>query len=159
MKWLFCRPSPAGDAAVYLTSSPLDVASQLTQARSGDGALAAFVGVVRDENAGRRTVEILYEAYGPMAESEMEKLAESLRREWPQARVRMAHRVGTLQVGEASVYVVATAPHRADAFAACRAAIDRIKSTVPIWKKERYADGSEEWVDPTRVEKAEGSKQ
>jgi molybdopterin synthase catalytic subunit len=133
----------------YLTSSPLDVAALLTQARSSDGAVAVFVGVVRDENAGRRTTEIHYEAYGPMAESEMEKIAEGLSREWPQARVRMGHRVGTLQVGEASVYVVATAPHRAEAFAVCRAAIDRIKSTVPIWKKERYADGSEEWVDPT----------
>ncbi|MGH9399900.1 MAG: molybdenum cofactor biosynthesis protein MoaE [Thermoanaerobaculia bacterium] len=132
---------------MYLTAAALDVASMLNEARTGDGAVAVFVGVVRDENAGRRTAEIRYEAYGPMAESEMEKIAAGLTREWPRARVRMAHRVGRLQVGEASVYVVATAPHRAEAFAACRAAIDRIKSTVPIWKKERYADGTEEWVE------------
>lgn len=135
---------------MYLTTSPLDVAAMLQEARTSDGAVAVFVGVVRDENAGQETKEIRYEAYGPMAESEMEKIAASLGREWPCARVRMVHRVGLLQVGEASVAVVATSPHRSEAFAACRAAIDRIKTTVPIWKKERYADGTEEWVDPTR---------
>jgi molybdopterin synthase catalytic subunit len=134
---------------MYLTTDPIDVASMLGEARSSDGAVCAFVGVVRDENEGRATTQIRYEAYGPMAESEMEKIAAGLARQWPAARVRMVHRVGLLTIGEASVAVVATAPHRDDAFAACRAAIDRIKTTVPIWKKEWYADGTEEWVDPT----------
>jgi molybdopterin synthase catalytic subunit len=135
---------------MFLTASTIDVASMIAEARAGDGALCAFVGVVRNQNQGRATSQIVYEAYGPMAESEMEKIALSLAREWPSARVRMVHRTGLLQVGEASVAVVATSPHRSEAFAACRAAIDRIKTTVPIWKKERYADGTEEWVDPTK---------
>ena len=135
---------------MYLTADPIDVASMLSEARPSDGAVAAFIGVVRNENEGRSTTRILYEAYGPMAESEMEKIAAGLAREWPAVRIRMIHRVGLLQVGEASVAVVVTSPHRTQAFAACRAAIDRIKTTVPIWKKESYADGTEEWVDPTR---------
>ena len=117
----------------------------LLDARAGDGALSLFVGVVRNENQGRETTAIKYEAYGPMAESEMAKIAEGLAHEFPSARVRMVHRVGRLVVGEASVAIVAGA----EAFAACRAAIDRIKTTVPIWKKELHPDGSGEWVDPT----------
>jgi molybdopterin synthase catalytic subunit len=135
---------------MYLTTDPIDVTSMLSEARSSDGAVCAFVGVVRDENEGRATTQIRYEAYGPMAESEMEKIAAGLARRWPAARVRMVHRVGLLTIGEASVAVVATAPHRDDAFAAGRAAIDRIKTTVPIWKKEFHPDASSAWVDPTK---------
>jgi molybdopterin synthase catalytic subunit len=136
---------------MYLTSSPIDLASLLLEVRPSDGAVSAFVGVVRNENEGRETVEIEYQAYGPMAESEMAKIARSIQAEWPETRLRMAHRVGRLRVGEASVAIVVTAPHRADAFAACRAAIERIKTTVPIWKKEFHPDGSSDWVDPTKV--------
>jgi molybdopterin synthase catalytic subunit len=135
---------------VHLTSSPIDMASLLSEARPGDGAVATFVGVVRDHNDGKPTVRVQYEAYGEMAESEMEKIAAGLAREWPEVRVRIVHRVGLLGVGEASVAIVATSPHRAEAFAACRAAIDRVKTTVPIWKKEFHPDGSSDWVDPTR---------
>ncbi len=134
----------------YLTDAPIDVAALLAEARSGDGALCLFVGVVRDHNEGRPTVAIQYEAYGPMAESEMGRIADALLREFPDARVRMKHRVGRLSVGEPSVAIAAVAPHRAEAFAACRAAIDRVKATVPIWKKEFHPDGSSGWVDPTR---------
>ena len=134
----------------YLTDTPIDVAALLAEARSGDGALCLFVGVVRDHNEGRPTVAIQYEAYGPMAESEMGRIADALLREFPDARVRMKHRVGRLSVGEPSVAIAAVAPHRAEAFAACRAAIDRVKATVPIWKKEFHPDGSSGWVDPTR---------
>ena len=133
----------------FLTDAPLDVAALLAEARSGDGALCLFVGVVRDHNEGRATVAIQYEAYGPMAEAEMGRIADALLREFPSASVRMKHRVGRLTVGEASVAVAAVAPHRAEAFAACRAAIDRVKATVPIWKKEFHPDGSSDWVDPT----------
>ena len=134
----------------YLTSSPIDLARLLAGARRSDGAVALFVGVVRNENAGRETLEIEYQAYGSMAESEMEKIACGLAKEFPAVSVRMTHRVGRLRVGEASVAIAATSPHRDEAFAACRAAIDRIKRTVPIWKKEFHPDGSSEWVDPTR---------
>ncbi|HEY6221420.1 MAG TPA: molybdenum cofactor biosynthesis protein MoaE [Candidatus Eisenbacteria bacterium] len=135
---------------MYLTSSPIDLASLLLEARPSDGAVSAFVGVVRNENEGRETVEIEYQAYGPMAESEMEKIAREVAAEWPATRLRMVHRVGRLHVGEASVAIVVTSPHRAHAFAACRAAIERIKTTVPIWKKEFHPDGSSDWVDPTK---------
>ncbi len=134
----------------YLTTSPLDLPSLLREARASDGALCLFVGIVRDEHRGRATVGIDYEAYGPMAESEMARIAEALSREFPAVRLRMQHRVGRLAVGDASVAIVAVSPHRAEAFAACRTAIDRIKTTVPIWKKELHPDGSSDWVDPTR---------
>jgi len=133
----------------YVTASPIDLAGLLAEARASDGALCLFVGVVRDQNEGRPTTSIRYEAYGPMAEAEMGRIAEALARDFPSVRVRMQHRVGLLAVGEASVAIAAVSPHRAEAFAACRAAIDRLKKTVPIWKKEFHPDGSSDWVDPT----------
>lgn len=136
---------------MYLTTSPIDLAALLLETRSSDGAVCLFVGVVRDENDGRTTTSIQYEAYGPMAESEMARIAEGLARDFQAVKIGMRHRVGILAVGEASVAIVAVSPHRADAFAACRAAIDRVKTTVPIWKKEFHPDGSSDWVDPTRA--------
>ncbi|MEX0879029.1 MAG: molybdenum cofactor biosynthesis protein MoaE [Thermoanaerobaculia bacterium] len=136
---------------MHLTTSSIDLASLLLEARASDGALCLFVGVVRDQNQGRATTAIHYEAYGPMAEAEMARIAEGLAREFPAVRVRIQHRVGRLSVGDASVAIVAVSPHRAEAFAACRAAIDRIKTTVPIWKKEFHPDGSSAWVDPTEM--------
>jgi molybdopterin synthase catalytic subunit len=133
----------------YLTRSPIDLAALLTEARPRDGAVSVFVGVVRNESGGRETVAIDYEAYGAMAESELARIANGLSRDWPDVRLRIQHRIGRLEVGEASVAVIATAPHRDDAFAACRAAIDRIKTTVPIWKKEIRPNGTGEWVDAT----------
>jgi len=135
---------------MYLTTSAIDVAALLLEIRPSDGALCLFLGVVRDENAGRTTTAIEYEAYGEMAEAEMARAADALAREFPAVRVRMIHRVGRLAVGETSVAIAAASPHRAEAFAACRAAIDRIKTTVPIWKKEFHPDGSSDWVDPTQ---------
>jgi molybdopterin synthase catalytic subunit len=136
---------------MYLTSSPIDLASLLLEARPSDGAVCLFVGVVRGQNEGRETTAIQYEAYGEMAEEEIGRIARDLAREFPAVRIRMVHRVGSLSVGEASVAIAAVSPHRAEAFAACRAAIDRLKTTVPIWKKELHPDGSSEWVDPTRT--------
>jgi molybdopterin synthase catalytic subunit len=85
-----------------------------------------------------------------MVEAEMARIVESLARDFPTVKIGMRHRVGLLSVGEASVAIAAVSPHRAEAFAACRAAIDRVKTTVPIWKKEFHPDGSSDWVDPTR---------
>jgi molybdopterin synthase catalytic subunit len=134
---------------MFLTSDPIDVATLLEDVRPSDGAMCLFLGVVRNENAGRQTTAIAYEAYGPMAESEMGRTAAGIAQDWPQTHVCIQHRVGRLNVGEVSVAVLATAPRRGDAFGACRAAIDRIKTSVPIWKKEFHPDGSSEWVDPT----------
>ena len=135
---------------MHLTTEPIDVAAMLREARPSDGGVCLFVGVVRDQNDGRATRQIQYEAYGPMAEAEIGRLLQSIGETLPEARVAVRHRLGLLGVGEASVAVVATAPHRAEAFAACREAIDRLKRSVPIWKKEFYADGTMEWVDPTK---------
>ena len=135
---------------MFLTTSPIDLAALLAETRSSDGALCLFVGVVRDHNDGRATTAIEYEAYGSMAESEMARIAEGLAREFPAVKIGMQHRVGRLGVGDASVAIAAVSPHRADAFAACRAAIDRVKTAVPIWKKEFHTDGSSDWVDPTQ---------
>ena len=135
---------------MYLTDRPIDVAALFSEVRPSDGGVCVFVGVVRDENEGRRTERIEYQAYGAMAEAEMARIEEGLRTEFRETRVVMRHRIGTLEVGEASVAILATSPHRAEAFAACRAAIDRIKTTVPIWKREFHPDGTSGWVDPTR---------
>ena len=135
---------------MYLSSEPIDVAALVAETRSSDGALCLFVGVVRDNNDGRQTTAIEYEAYGAMAEREMARLSDALARDFPAVKVLMRHRVGRLEVGDASVAIAAVAPHRGEAFAACRAAIDRLRTTVPIWKKEFHPDGSSDWVDPTR---------
>lgn len=135
----------------FLTSDPIDVAGMLRDVEASEGAVCLFLGVVRDQNAGRRTVEILYEAYAGMAEAELGRIAGDIGREWPDARVRICHRVGRLRVGEVSVAIAATSSHRTDAFAACRSAIERIKTAVPIWKKEFHPDGSSDWVDPARA--------
>lgn len=140
----------AASPSRHLTHRPIDLAALMASARASDGGVCAFLGVVRDRNEGRATLRIEYQAYGPMAESEIEKIAGGLAREWPDTRVEIRHRVGALEVGDIAVAIVASAPHRAEAFAACRAAIDRIKTTVPIWKREFHPDGTSDWVDPTR---------
>jgi molybdopterin synthase catalytic subunit len=135
---------------MHLTTDPIDLASLLLEARPSDGGICLFVGVVRDNSDGLPTIGIDYEAYGPMAEAEISRILRELERRRPGARVRIRHRVGRLAIGEPSVAVLATAPHRAEAFAACREAIDELKATVPIWKKEHRPDGASEWVDPTK---------
>jgi molybdopterin synthase catalytic subunit len=132
----------------FLSDVPVDAGSLLDAVRrDGDGGLALFVGVVRDHNDGRRVDRLEYEAYGPMAEREMARIAEELARTHPEAQVVFRHRVGALSVGDVAVAVAAAAPHRAEAFAACRAGIEAIKARVPIWKKEFSPSGST-WVDP-----------
>lgn len=130
---------------VRLTRDPIDLAG-LHGTSPADGALCLFVGVVRDHNAGRRVLWLEYEAYEEMALPLMQQIADDVRRRWPITEVRLVHRLGRLEIGEPSVAVAVASPHRAEAFAACRHAIDTLKATVPIWKKEFYADGSA-WLD------------
>lgn len=131
-----------------LTRDPIEPASLLAEARrDGDGGLTLFVGVVRDNADGRRVTEMEYEAYEPMAEKELERIERDLATRFPDVRVAMRHRIGRLRVGEVAVVVAASAPHREEAFAACRAGIEEIKSRVPVWKREWGPDGSV-WVDP-----------
>jgi molybdopterin synthase catalytic subunit len=112
----------------------------------GDGALCLFLGVVRNENAGRPVTHLEYEAYEEMALAVMDGIEAETRRRWAVTDVRLVHRLGRLAIGEASVAVAVAAPHRAEAFAACRFAIDALKAKAPIWKKEFYADGSA-WLE------------
>ena len=131
-----------------VTRSPLDPAAFLAEARrDGDGGLALFVGVVRDNAGGRAVTEMEYEAYEPMAEKEMERVVADLASRFPEARIVARHRIGRLLVGEVAVVVAASAPHREEAFAACRAGIEAINARVPVWKREFGPDGSL-WVDP-----------
>ncbi|HKC24722.1 MAG TPA: molybdenum cofactor biosynthesis protein MoaE [Thermoanaerobaculia bacterium] len=133
----------------YLTPQPIDPAALLAEARrDGDGGLALFVGVVRDENEGRAVSRLEYEAYGEMAERELAAIAARLAAGHGGARVVFRHRVGSLRVGDVAVAVVASAPHREEAFAACRQGIEEIKAKVPIWKREFSPDGSSVWVEP-----------
>jgi molybdopterin synthase catalytic subunit len=132
----------------FLSNEPLDLASLLAGVRrDGDGGLALFVGVVRDHNDGRRVDRLEYEAYGEMAEGEMARIAGELAQAHPEAQVLFRHRVGALVVGDVAVAVAASAPHRAEAFAACRAGIEAIKARVPIWKREFGPSGAV-WVEP-----------
>jgi len=126
---------------VRLTHEPIDVAA-LTPAAAEDGAVCLFLGVVRNENGGRPVRHLEYEAYEEMAQPLMDEIATEARRRWPVGEVRIVHRLGRLEIGEASVAVAVASPHRAEAFEACRHLIDTLKATVPIWKKEFYADGA-----------------
>jgi molybdopterin synthase catalytic subunit len=126
---------------VGLTREPIDAAA-LSAPSAADGAVCVFLGVVRNENGGRPVLHLEYEAYEEMALPLMEQIAAETRRRWAVTDVRIVHRLGRLEIGEASVAVAVTAPHRGPAFEACRHAIDTLKATVPIWKKEFYADGA-----------------
>jgi molybdopterin synthase catalytic subunit len=131
-----------------VTRSPLDPAVLLAGVRrDGDGGLTLFVGVVRDNADGRPVTEMEYEAYEPMAEKEMERIEADLAARFPGVRLVTRHRIGKLRIGEVAVVVAASAPHREEAFAACRAGIEEIKARVPVWKREWGPDGSV-WVDP-----------
>jgi molybdopterin synthase catalytic subunit len=126
---------------VRLTREPIDLAA-LQTVEPADGALCLFAGVVRNENGGRAVLRLEYEAYEEMALPLMAELEAEARRRWRVTDVRVIHRLGRLQIGEQSVAVAVASPHRAEAFEACRYLIDTLKATVPIWKREFYADGA-----------------
>jgi molybdopterin synthase catalytic subunit len=134
-----------------LTAEPLRLDALIAETRrDGDGAIATFVGVVRDRSDGLPVDSIEYSAYGEMAERELGAIERELEGAFPETRTRIRHRVGRLRVGEESVVIVAASPHRAEAFAACREAIESVKRRVPIWKRERGPGREPRWVDPTR---------
>ncbi|HEY8679085.1 MAG TPA: molybdenum cofactor biosynthesis protein MoaE [Candidatus Dormibacteraeota bacterium] len=132
---------------IALLEEPLDAAAIGNQIRTdGDGALVVFEGVVREGSRGKTVRALVYEAYGAMALRQMEQLGEAARGRWPITDLAIVHRLGHLAVGEVSVVIAVSAPHRGDAFDACRWVIDELKRTVPIWKKEIYTEG-EAWID------------
>ena len=110
------------------------------------GAIVTFHGVVRDNSLGRKVLYLIYEAYPPMAITEMEKIEKELRERWEVEKVAISHRIGRLEIGESSVVIAVSSPHRKEALEACHYAIDRLKQTVPVWKKE-YWEGGEVWIE------------
>jgi molybdopterin synthase catalytic subunit len=130
-----------------ISDRPLDEVEVAARVAGPDaGGIVTFVGAVRDRARGQAIRHLEYEAYPEMAEREMQKIVDEAERRWPGTRVALAHRVGHLEIGDLAVVVSAAAPHRAEAFEAARFAIDTLKRTVPIWKKEVAASG-EYWVD------------
>jgi len=130
----------------YLTEVPIDPAALVARVmRPSDGAYVLFEGVVRNHHQGRAVESIFYDAYRPMAEKEIDIIVRDVARQYPAIAIAIVHRLGRLAVGESSIAIVCSSPHRAESFEACRLMIDRVKQTVPIWKKERGPDG-EEWV-------------
>ncbi len=134
----------------HLTDRPIDPAELLRAVTSTDrGGIACFFGAVRDHHRGRAVLRLDYSAYEPMAEAECARVVAEAETRWPVA-VTLLHRVGRLEIGDTAVAIAAAGAHRDEAFAACRWVIEEVKRRVPIWKRETFADGTEEWVDPTR---------
>jgi len=134
---------------IELTRDPIDYNAMTERVRRPNcGAVAIFLGTVRDLTGGRETIALDYEAYPQMAERKMAEIEADTRSRWAVGDIAMVHRLGHLAVGDISVAVAVSCPHRDQAFAACRHAIDRLKELVPIWKKENWADGTSEWVHP-----------
>lgn len=139
---------------MFLTRDPLDLAALVAQVSSARrGGIATFLGVVRDHHDGRVVQELEYSAYEPMAESVAREIVSETERRW-RVTVALRHRLGRLALGDAAVAIAAAGDHRDEAFAACRYVIEEVKRRVPVWKRERYADGTEAWVDPTRAGQA-----
>ena len=140
-------PMSGGMGRPWVQAAPLSMDALLEEVRSPHcGGIVTFTGVVRDHSRGQDIDHLEYESYIPMAELEMRAIADQVRQRWSDVRLAMVHRVGRLEVGDPAVMIAAAAPHRADAFEACRFAIDTLKRTVPIWKKE-FAESGAYWVE------------
>jgi molybdopterin synthase catalytic subunit len=138
--------------SVRLTTEAIDYHALTEEVRRPDcGGVVLFLGTVRDLTDGRVTTALDYEAYPGMAEKKLAEIEAETRQRWPVGAMALVHRLGHLDVGEVSVAVAVSCPHRAEAFEACRYAIDRLKQVVPIWKKENWTDGSSEWIHPNQL--------
>lgn len=127
-----------------ITSEPLDIHTVTSKVLDPDhGATLTFVGTTREHTNGKRTVKLEYEAYTPMALKTMEQIRTEIESRWPHARLAISHRIGTVEIGDSSVIIAVSAPHRTECYEASRYAIERLKQIVPIWKKELWEDGSE----------------
>jgi molybdopterin synthase catalytic subunit len=134
---------------IEITEAPIDHAALTDRVRSNmAGAVCTFLGTVREMTGDRQTSALEYESYPEMAGKKMAELEAEARRRWPIVDVALVHRVGHLDLGEVSVVVAVSCPHRKQAFEACQWLIDTLKEVVPIWKKEIWADGQTEWVHP-----------
>ncbi|HLM93380.1 MAG TPA: molybdenum cofactor biosynthesis protein MoaE [Gaiellaceae bacterium] len=138
---------PVSGGAFRVTEDPLSLDAAVAEvADERAGGIATFTGTVRRQSRGREVLYLDYEAYAEMAEDVITQLAAELEEEHDLCAIAIHHRIGRVEIGEPSVVIAVSAPHRQDALAACREAIDRLKETVPLWKKEVYDDGSE-WVE------------
>ena len=134
----------------YLTPNRILLDALLAEVQSPErGGTCVFLGSVRNGPEESGVTEIEYSAYEAMAEAEIERMLGEARERWPDARVALRHRLGRVLVGEASIAIAAAAPHRAEAFAACRHIIEEVKRRLPMWKKEYHIDGTAAWVDPS----------
>jgi molybdopterin synthase catalytic subunit len=133
-----------GDAPLGLDQ----IAAALASGEGGgaDGAVVTFLGLVRNHNLGRRVRYLEYEAYEPLALNAFERIAREIGERWPSVRLALHHRIGKLEVGEASVAIATRSPHRGDAYAACRYAIERVKQIAPVWKRE-FFEGGDVWIE------------
>ena len=135
---------------ICLTEDPIDTNEMLRQAQSPEaGAVVLFLGTTRRMTGNRETVVLKYEAYADMAVAEMERLEKEARERWPLSACLITHRLGTVELGEASLAIVVASAHRGEAFAAGQWLIDTLKVRVPIWKQEHWANGETEWVHPS----------
>lgn len=125
--------------------------------RPGSGGLVTFIGSVREVSEGKKVRRLEYEAYEPMALEKLQQVVDEARERWPVQAMAVQHRLGTLAIGEDAVIIAVSCPHRAEAFAACQYAIDRLKEIVPIWKKE-YGEGGEVWVGGPTLETASSNR-
>ena len=142
-----------------LTIDPIDTSALLRElSHESDGAQVLFLGVVRNHHQGREVLRIDYEAYEPMALKELQRITSEMAQKYGLERVLVVHRFGRHEIGDASIAVVIGSPHRAPAFDAAKEIMDRIKSDVPIWKKEHFADGMVEWVLADKLVKSEPPK-
>ncbi|RCS54513.1 molybdenum cofactor biosynthesis protein MoaE [Bremerella cremea] len=134
---------------IELTEAPID-AEQIRLAVSSPqcGAIVLFLGTTRQFTDAKETLTLTYTAYAPMAQSQMEKLAAQAQARWPVEKCAIVHRLGEVPIGEASVAVAVSSPHRRDAFEAASWLMDRLKELVPVWKKEHWAQGGTDWVHP-----------
>ena len=138
---------------ILLTSDPIDYHALTERVRRpGCGGVVLFLGTVRDLTGDQVTSALDYEAYPGMAEKTLSQVEAETRASWPVGDIALVHRLGRLDVGEVSVAVAVSCPHRVEAFEACRYAIDRLKEVVPIWKKDIGPDGQSDWVHPTQEE-------
>ena len=129
-----------------VTNDPIDLQELVDYVGDPEaGAIATFIGTTRNNNEGRRVIALDYDGYAEMAEKELARIGEDAKTKWPICRMAIVHRLGPVQITEASVIIAVSAGHRDAAFAACRFAIEEIKKTVPIWKKEMY-EGGEVWI-------------
>lgn len=129
-----------------VTENPLSVDDLVSVVLTGgDGAVVTFIGTVRDNTAGRKVIALEYEAYGEMAVAEMQRIGIEMVEKWKLHGIAMRHRLGKLSIGEISVVIAASSPHRSEAFEACSEALDLLKERVPVWKKEYFEDGAV-WV-------------